>query len=253
MLSSTLGQKTPDMDGKPLFSDGLVMPLDFDPDYYSDFFSSSDHPDDDKTVSTASSPITPSSDISALFPSWNPCLPEPVIDLSSWDATPEWIRNSSRLPRRSFDFNNIHFGSAENSFSHKKRRHNYQVPDSLATPPASEPPEPIREAPKAPDMPLRFVEITPDNILSGDIHRAQGEWKRGRPRINKSNSKPKSNKASSPSRSNWPGRKASPAMSTIGVPRAHTTESYNHSLFQPVFDHLLVTDMERDFFSSLFA
>jgi hypothetical protein len=253
MLSSGRHQKRHDINRRTLFSAGLIMPLDLDQDDCCDFYCSPDYHDDDKTVSTASSPITPSSDVSALFPSWGLCLPEPAIDLSSWDATPDWVRNSSRLLKRSWDFNDNHLAGTKNNFHQKRRRYSYQVRDNMATSMANQTPEQIQGASRMPDMPLRFVEITPDNILSGDIHRAQGEWKRGRPRLDKSNSKTKSNKVSSPYRNNPPEIKAASARSTIEVPEVHTTASYRHALFQPVFDHLLVTDVERDFFASLFA
>ncbi|KAK4949684.1 hypothetical protein LTR10_011525 [Elasticomyces elasticus] len=198
------------MEGYHLFQDALIMPFDLAENISSYSYLVSEH-DDVTTPSTASSPLTPSSDNSSVFPGWSLLSQEPGLDLSSWDATPDWVKQ--RSPQL-YDLD-------DSLASHKKACYMDDPHDLLVS--AAEPAE---EASKDAKTPFRFVEITPDKILSGEIHRAKGEWKRGRPRLRKSAPKSKS--------------KVTPAR-------------HEANLFQPVFDHLLVTEQEKGFFAGLFA
>lgn len=227
------------------------MPQDFDDDYSSDLYWQPNQFDDDQTTSTVSSPLTPSSDISTFIPNWKSCSPRLEMDLSSWDATPEWIKQSSRLWQRPLDCSES--DATSEHIRHKKRRYNHQTPDYMPAPVKIESQVPKKATLKEPDVPLRFVTVTADNILSGDIHRAQGEWKRGRPRLNKPNSKTKEATAISSERKDSVGMRISQTPSSIGDLPPYASEQPNQSLFQPVFDHLLVTDQERTFFSALFS
>ncbi|KIW13009.1 hypothetical protein PV08_08196 [Exophiala spinifera] len=227
------------------------MPEDFDDDFPSDLYWEPSQIEDDQTTSSVSSPPTPSSDISAFVPSWKPCSPRLEMDLSSWDATPEWIKQSSRGRQRAWDCSES--DPTGDCIQDKRLRYNYQSADYMPAPIIIESQEPTQEPPKEPDVPLRFVTVTADNILSGDIHRAQGEWKRGRPRLNKPTSKRKAATATC-SEQKYPARmRVSHSPSGIGTVVSHASEPHHQSLFQPVFDHLLVTDQERTFFSALFS
>ncbi|KAL6251104.1 hypothetical protein RBB50_001312 [Rhinocladiella similis] len=256
MLSTRNFYSQQTRDHAPLSSRGLIMPQDFDDDYSSELYWQPSLFDDDQTTSTVSSPLTPTSDISAFIPNWKSSSPRLEMDLSSWDATPEWIKQSSRLRQRPWDCSET--DATSEYVQHKKRRYNYQSPDFMPASIKIEAQAPKMETPKELDVPLRFVTVTADNILSGDIHRAQGEWKRGRPRLNKANSKSKAVTAvvaaASPEQKDPARMRVSQTPSSIGNLAPHASEQpYNSTLFQPVFDHLLVTDQERTFFSSLFS
>lgn len=226
------------MDGYPLFQDALVIPHDQARDLSSESYSPCEH-DDDRTLSTASSPVTPSSDISTLFPSWALLSQESEMDLSSWDATPDWVK---QLSPQSYD--------VDGSRLSRKRRRPIDEPYDLPVA-AEEPPETMVQIS---DAPFRFVEITPDSIVSGDIHRAKGEWKRGRPRLQKSASKTKSKarRTSTQQQHETDQDNTKPSVEVVSCD-GPAAPRHEQSLFQPVFDHLLVTEQERDFFAGLFA
>jgi hypothetical protein len=112
---------------------------------------------------------------------------------------------------------------------------------------------PVKKARVEADVPLRFVSVTPHNILSGDIHRTQGEWKRGRPRLSKSSSKTKTPRSpAAPHAEQLPKTGVEPRQTPEAVDDK-LVSTVSHGLFGPVFDNLLVTDQERDFFERLFV
>ncbi|KAI1616324.1 hypothetical protein EDD36DRAFT_415227 [Exophiala viscosa] len=224
------------MEGYQLFQDALIMPLDLDQNHSSDAYLFSEY-DDNTTLSTAGSPSTPSSEIATLSPSWSFLPKERGMDLSSWDATPDWIKRRSP---RSYDLDDGILGR-------KKRRH-LDEPHDLVV--ASV--EPHEARPNNSGTPFRFVEITPDNILSGEVHRAKGEWKRGRPR-RKSASNAKSKVAITTGGQCGMDRIDTEPSGQPTTSYGQTAARHEPSLFQPVFDQLLVTEQERDFFAGLFA
>ncbi|KAI1630124.1 hypothetical protein EDD37DRAFT_83303 [Exophiala viscosa] len=237
MFGVAVMPKSAPMEGYRLFRDALIMPLDLGQDHITDAYLFSEY-DDNTTPVTASSPSTPSSEISSLCPSWTLLPRERKVDLSSWDATPDWIK------RRSPRFCDLDDGL----LGREKRRHMDEPHDLVVA--SVEPPE---AGPNNPGTPFRFVEIHPDNILSGEVHRAKGEWKRGRPRLRKSASNAKSKVGITTG-----GQCGMDRMDTetSGEPTTcyrQVAARHEPSLFQPVFDHLLVTDQERDFFAGLFA
>jgi len=242
------------MERQPVFEDAMIMPFDMDQDGESNYYYQPDSYDDDQTATTASSPITPSSDNSILFSSWSSCSQDPVMDLSSWDATPEWIRTSPPRqfpPRNSSEADPKYFAGYPRD---KKSDHIHTIHSYAAIPDDSiHSPRPSKKARKNEGAPLRFVSVTPASILSGDIHRTQGEWKRGRPRLVRP--APKSKTRPSAPASNDQEFEAEALQSSVAFhcPKGCLASPCSQSLFGPVFDHLRVTTQEQNFFAALLA
>lgn len=236
-----------------IFMNGaIIVSFDMDQDPLHDHYYQPDSYDDDQTATTASSPITPASDNSVPFSHWNSRLQESELDLSSWDATPDGIRMSNTLQFQPWNFGDIEPKKVE-GYSRNQKQFQSGTIGSNATfrDDAIKSPRPSKRPRQETEVPLRFVSVTPDNILSGDIHRTQGEWKRGRPRLVKPAPKSKTLPSPPSAKKQTVGTRIQPPVAVDSASN-YPASLNNQTLLGPVFDHLRVTTQERNFFASLF-